>query len=50
VEVTEVETRLGQEAVEESWSVLHPPEPGLHQHGQLGDVLLDQVGQRPLEV
>ncbi|HEY1004420.1 MAG TPA: hypothetical protein VGD83_32760, partial [Streptosporangiaceae bacterium] len=42
----EVEAGLGQEALQEAWPVLHPPQPGLHQRGQLADVLLDQVGQR----
>src|SRR5690348_6459667 len=46
----EVESGLGQEAAEQARSVLHPPEPGLDQRGQLIDVLLDQVGQRPLQV
>ena len=41
----EVESGLGQEALEEAGLVLHPPEPGLHQGNQLADVLLDQVGQ-----
>jgi hypothetical protein len=45
VEVTEVESGLGQEALEEAWLVLHAPQPGLDQRGQLADVLLDQVGQ-----
>ena len=49
MEVTEVEAGLGQEAVEQARLVLHPPEPGLHQRGQLADVLLDQVGQRSLQ-
>jgi hypothetical protein len=43
----EVESGLGQEAVEEAAPVLHPPEPGLHQRGQLIDVLLGEVSQRP---
>jgi hypothetical protein len=50
VEVTEVEARLGQEALEQAWPVLHLPEPGLDQRGQLIDVVLDEVGQRSLEV
>ena len=53
MEVTEgreVESGLGQEALQEAGLVLHPPEPGLDQHGQLAYVLLDQVGQRPFEV
>jgi len=35
VEVTEVEPGLGEEAVEEAGPVLHLPEPGLDQRGQL---------------
>jgi hypothetical protein len=50
VEVTEVEPGPGQEAVEEARPVLHPPEPGLHQRGQLADVVLGEVGQRPFQV
>jgi len=46
----EVESGLGQEAVEEAWPVLHLPEPGFHQRGQLADVVLDQVGQRSFQV
>ena len=41
----EVEPGLGEEALEEAGLVLHPPEPGLDQHGQLADVVLGQVGQ-----
>lgn len=40
VEVTEVESGLGQEAIDKAGPVLHPGEPGLHQRGQLIDVLL----------
>ena len=50
MEVTEVEAGLGQEAVEEARPVLHMPEPGLDQHGQLADALLGEVGQGPLQV
>jgi hypothetical protein len=46
----EVKTGPGQEAVEQAGPVLHPPEAGLHQGGQLTDVMLDQVGQGPLEM
>jgi hypothetical protein len=42
--------RLSQEAAEQAGAVLRPPEPDPHQCGQLADVLLDQAGQRPLEV
>jgi hypothetical protein len=48
VEVTEgreVESGLGQEALQKGGPVLHSLEPGLDQRGQLIDVLLDQVGQ-----
>jgi hypothetical protein len=45
VEVTEVEPGPGEEAVEEAGPVLHPPEPGLDQCGQLADVVLGEVGQ-----
>ena len=50
VEVTEVEPGLGEEAVEEAGPVLHLPEPGLDQRGQLADVVLGKVGQRPFQV
>jgi hypothetical protein len=53
VEVTEgreVEPHAGEEAIEEAGPVLHPFEPGLHQRGQLGDVVFGEVGQGPLEV
>jgi hypothetical protein len=43
--VTEVEPGLGQEAVEEAWPVLHPPDPGLHQRGQLADVVLARLAE-----
>src|SRR6185437_16103517 len=46
----EVESGLGEEAAEQARPVLHPPEPGPDQRGQLIDVLLDQVGQRPFQV
>src|SRR5437660_12684715 len=46
----EVEPGLGQEAVEEAGPVLHPPEPGLYQRGQLADVVLGEVGQRPFQI
>ena len=49
-EECKVEAGLGQEAVEQAGPVLHPPEPGLDQRGQLDDVVLDEVGQRPLEI
>jgi len=46
----EVESGSGEEAVEEARAVLHPPEPGLHQRGQLADVAFSQVGQGSLQV
>ncbi len=36
---------LGQETAGQARPVLHPPEPGLHQGGQLADAALGQVGQ-----
>jgi hypothetical protein len=41
----EVESGLGQEALEEAGPVLHPAKPHLDQRGQLADVVLDEVGQ-----
>jgi hypothetical protein len=49
VEVTEVKAGLGQEAFQEGRPVLHTPEPGPDQRGQLIDVLLDRVGQRSFQ-
>ena len=46
----EVQPGAGEEAVEEAGPLLHPPETGLHQRGQLDDVALGHVGQGPLEV
>ena len=46
MEVTEVEPGPGEETVEQAGPVLHPPEPGPRQRGQLADVLLGEVGQR----
>jgi hypothetical protein len=43
--VTEVDPGLGQEAIEQAGPVLHPPEPGLYQGGELADVLLGEVSQ-----
>ena len=40
----EVKAGLGQEALEEAGPVLHPPQPGLDQRGQLIDVVLGEVG------
>jgi hypothetical protein len=37
LERREVEAGLGQEALQEAGLVLHPPEPGLDQLGQLVD-------------
>jgi hypothetical protein len=39
----------GEEAGQELGAVLHPFEAGFHQRGQLGDVVLGQVGQGPFE-
>jgi hypothetical protein len=50
LEWREVEAGLGQKALEQSGAVLHLPEPGPDQRGQLSDVVLDQVGQGPFEV
>ena len=46
LEGREVKSGLGEEALEEAGPVLHPPEPGLDQRGQLIDVVLGEVGQR----
>ena len=50
LERREFESGLGEKAIQEAGLVLHPPQPGLDQRGQLIDVLLDQVGQRPFQV
>src|SRR5579859_866605 len=49
LEGREVESGLGEEALEQAGLVLHPPQPRLDQCGQLIDILLDQVGQRPFQ-
>src|SRR5262245_28150719 len=41
----EVEAGAGEEAVEEPGPVLHPPQPGFDQCGELGEVVFGQVGQ-----
>src|SRR5580693_3442765 len=46
----EVESGLGQEAFQEAAPVLHLPEPGVNQRGQLIDVVLCEVGQRSFQV
>jgi hypothetical protein len=46
----EVEPGAREEAAKQAGPVLHPFEPGLHQRGELGEVVLGEVGQRPLEV
>ena len=46
----EVKSGSGEEAVEEAVPVLHPPEPGLHQRGQLADIAFSQVSQGSLQV
>jgi hypothetical protein len=48
--LTEVQPGLGQEAAEQAGPALHLSEPGLDQRGQLADVVLDEIGQRPFEV
>src|SRR3954468_3109193 len=47
---SEVEPSAGEEAGQQLGAVLHPFEPGLHERGELGDVVLGQVGQRSLQV
>ena len=49
-EGAEVQAGAGEEAFEEGGPVLHPPEPGLNQGGQLGEVAFGQVGQGPFQV
>jgi hypothetical protein len=44
----EVEPGSGEEALEEAGPVLHPPQPGLDQRGELAEGVLDQVGQAVL--
>ena len=46
----EVQPGRGKEAVEEAVPVLHPPQPGLDQRGELGEVAVGQVGQGSFEV
>jgi hypothetical protein len=46
----EVEPGAGEETADEAGTVLHPFEPGLDQRGELAEVVLGEVGQRPLEV
>ncbi len=41
-----MESGAGEEAAEQTGPVLHPPEPGLDQCGQLADVALDQGADR----
>jgi hypothetical protein len=50
IEGCEVEAGAGEEAAEQAGPVLHPPEPGLDQSGELGEVAFGQVGQGPFEV
>jgi hypothetical protein len=45
----EVEPGACEESLEEAGPVLHPPEPGPGQRGQLAKVAFDQVSQGPLE-
>src|SRR5689334_20252932 len=44
----EVQPGRGEEAAEEPGPVLHPAQPGLDQHGELGEVALGEVGQGSL--
>jgi hypothetical protein len=46
----EVEAGAGEEAVEQAGPVLHAPEPGLDQGGELGKVAFGQVGQGAFEM
>lgn len=46
----EVESGLGDEALDETGSVSHPFEAGLDQDGQLVDAVFGEVRQGPLEV
>jgi hypothetical protein len=41
----EVESGLGREALDETASVLHPRQSGLHQPGELVEVVFREVGQ-----
>ncbi|MGO9080262.1 MAG: hypothetical protein ACLQDY_14655 [Streptosporangiaceae bacterium] len=45
----EVQAGAGQEAVEEAGPVLHVPEPGLDQRGELAEVASGEAGQGALE-
>lgn len=46
----EVEPGAGEEALDEAGLVLHVPEPGLGERGELGDVALGEVGQGAFQV
>ncbi len=46
----EVQPGRGEEAAEQAGPVLHPPQPGLDQHGELGEVAFGKVGQGSLEL
>src|SRR5262245_3196103 len=46
----EVEAGAGEEAAQQARAVLHPPQPGLDQRGELGEVAFGQVGQGSLEM
>ncbi len=50
LEGCEIEAGLGEESLKEAGPALHPPDRGLHQCGQLIDVVLGEVGQRSLQV
>jgi hypothetical protein len=49
-EECEVEASAGEEAAEQGRPVLHPPQPGLDQRGELGEVAFDKIGEGPLEM
>jgi hypothetical protein len=46
----QVEVGTGEEAAEQAGPVLHPPEPGPDQGGELAEIALGEVGQGALEV
>jgi hypothetical protein len=46
----EVKAGAGQEPFKERGPVLHPPEPGFHQVGELGEVAFGEVGQGSFQV
>src|SRR6266851_1156557 len=46
----EVEAGAGEEAAEQAGPVLHAPQPGLDQGGELGEIAFGQVGQGSFQV